>query len=327
MPKASGWVATRLRRLRAAGLRPRLSLIVLAAVIPALGLTLYTYLERRQQDIDRALADMQEMAQATASQYTRVLANTRRLLASTARFVEEHGRDAAGCSRFLSGLKEQYPEYANLKVTDAVGTVYCSAVPIQGPANVSDQAWFQRAVRTRGFALGDFMIGRITGVPVISASLPIVDRTGDVVGVAEACLDLLRLARMAASARMPEGFAVLLIDSKGTVLARHPDHEKWVGRSLQDAEIARAMLTGRAAGMLMPSMWTASGVSTGLRQWPVKEERGPCTLGSASPPPLSSGLPTGRWPAAYSCSCSWPWWHLPPRRGGLAISSFGQWKR
>lgn len=226
MPKASGWIATRLRRLRAAGLRPRLSLIILAAAIPALGLTLHVDLERRRQDVDRALADMQEMAQATASQYTRVLANTRKLLATTARFVEGYGRDAVGCSRFLSGLKEQYPEYANLKVTDAVGTVYCSAAPIQGPESVFDHAWFQRAVRTRGFALGDFVIDRITGVPVISASLPIVDRTGDVVWVAEACLDLLRIARMAASARMPEGFAVLLIGSKGAVLARHPDHEK-----------------------------------------------------------------------------------------------------
>lgn len=248
MPKASGWIATRLRRLRALGLRPRLSLIVLAAVIPALGLTLYADLEQRRHARAHALAEAAGEAEEAAGRYRRIIDGTWSGLTIAAGSREVYGGDPAGCSRYLSRTLVWYPEYANLSVADADGAIRCSAVPLAGPVNASEHAWFRRAVRTRGFVLGDYQTGQIAGAPVVVAALPVLDRSGGVVGVVFAGLNLKKLADWAVPARLPAGSALLALDSSGTVLFRHPDHEKWVGRSIPHVEIARAMLAGRGKG-------------------------------------------------------------------------------
>ena len=42
---------------------------------------------------------------------------------------------------------------------------------------------------------------------------------------------------------MPPGSALTVIDRTGTILARYPEPEKWVGQTLSDADLVRAILT------------------------------------------------------------------------------------
>jgi len=244
MPKAAGWVSTRLLRLRATGLRSRLFLIVLLAFVPAFGLVFYTDLELRRLRGAHALKVVLGLAEIAAHDYGHALSTTRGVLSAAVESTEVRSGDPAECSRFLSRLWERFPEFANLGRADADGVIRCSAWPLIEPISASHRAWFQRAVRRRGFALGDYQIGRITRLPVVVAAMPVLDRSGGEVRVVFAALDLSTLVRIAAAARLPEGWTVVLLDGNGTVLVRHPDHEKWVGRRLPDVEIARAMLTG-----------------------------------------------------------------------------------
>ncbi|MDQ7840923.1 MAG: ATP-binding protein [bacterium] len=248
MPKAAGWVATYMRRLRVAGLRPRLTLIVLAAVVPALGLTLYADREHRRHIRALALAEAAGEAEEAAGRYRRIIDGTWSGLTLAAGARDVYGGDPAGCSRYLSQTLAWNPEYANLGVADADGAIRCSAVPLAGPVNASEHAWFRRAVRARGFALGNFQSGQVAATPVVVAALPVLDRAGGVVRVVFAGLNLKKLADWAVPARLPAGSVLLALDSSGTVLFRHPDHEKWVGRSIPHVEIARAMLAGSGKG-------------------------------------------------------------------------------
>lgn len=248
MPKAASWVATCMRRLRVAGLRPRLTLIVLAAVIPVIGLTLYADLEHGVHIRALALAEAAVEAKEAAGRYRRIIDGTWSGLTLAAGARDVYGGDPAGCSRYLSQMLARNPEYANLGVADADGAIRCSAVPLAGPVNASEHAWFRRAVCARGFALGNFRSGQVAATPVVVAALPVQDRAGGAARVVFAGLNLKKLADWAVPARLPAGSVLLALDSAGTVLFRHPDHEKWVGRSIPHVEIARAMLAVRRKG-------------------------------------------------------------------------------
>ena len=72
--------------------------------------------------------------------------------------------------------------------------------------------------------------------------------------IVAASLDLGWLNQFIAQIPLPEGVTVVLFDRKGTVLTRHPDPEGLVGRSLPEAAMTRAIMTGKEGVMEWPGL-------------------------------------------------------------------------
>ncbi|HET8760010.1 MAG TPA: cache domain-containing protein [Nitrospiria bacterium] len=140
-------------------------------------------------------------------------------------------RDPAACAAVLGPLLDRYPLYANLGAIETNGIIRCSALPIHGPVNAADRSYFQRAMATREFAVGDYQIGRITNRASLNVGYPLLDPTGRVQTVVMAALDLGWLNRLVESASLPPGSVLTVVDRNGTVLLRQPDPGRWVGLS------------------------------------------------------------------------------------------------
>jgi signal transduction histidine kinase len=224
-------------------LRFRLLLLVLLAVIPALGLILYTAAEQRRVAVVDAQQNALRLARLAASDQERLVEGARQLLIALAQLPSVRNRDEAECTLFLTDLLKQYPLYANLGVVEPDGDVSCSAVPLAEPVSTANRTWFQRAVQTRNFAVSEYQIGRITGKALITFAYPIIDETGRVDGVVFVGLDLAWLNQFVAKAQLPSGATLRVIDQNGTILARYPDPEKWVGRSMPEATIVKTILS------------------------------------------------------------------------------------
>jgi len=125
---------------------------------------------------------------------------------------------------------------------DADGDTICTALPIKSPLNSADRAYFQRARQTRNFAVGDYQIGRVTGKATVNFGYPILGEAGQVQAVVFAALELDWLKQLAAKAQLPQGSVLLVIDRQGTVVVRHPNPQNWVGQSLPEAPIVKAIL-------------------------------------------------------------------------------------
>ena len=138
------------------GLRWRLTLLVLLAVIPA-------------------LEDALRLARIASSDQERLTDGARQLLLTLAQLPTVRADDTSLCTAVFAGLVEQYPFYANLGAFGPDGDVFCRGVPLTGPVNAADRAWFQRTVQTRDFAIGDYQIGRITRIPALVHGHPILD--------------------------------------------------------------------------------------------------------------------------------------------------------
>jgi PAS domain S-box-containing protein len=226
-------------------LRSRLLLLVLLAVIPALGLTLYTASEDRQREANHIREDALRLAQIVSVEEEQLIRGTRQLLVTLAELpqVVREG-DPAMCSAFFADLLKQYHRYDNLGAIELDGDVFCSALPTAGPINAADRGYFQRALQTRDFAIGDYQIGRITGKPSINFGYPVLDEDGQVQAVVFAALDLdwLNQREYEVTAQLPQGLTLTKIDRDGVVLVHEPDPEKWVGQPALETPLAQTVL-------------------------------------------------------------------------------------
>jgi methyl-accepting chemotaxis protein len=103
-------------------------------------------------------------------------------------------------------------------------------------------------VERRGFAAGEYRIGRITGKAVINFGYPVLDDAGRITAVVFAGLDLSWLNRLLAESRLPDESTVTVVDVAGQILARYPESAKWIGRSFPDAPFIRPILSQQTEG-------------------------------------------------------------------------------
>lgn len=213
-------------------LRFRLLLLVLLAVIPALGLILYTAAEQRRVAVVDAQQNALRLARLAASDQERLVEGARQLLIALAQLPSVRNRDEAECTLFLADLLKQYPLYENLGAIDPNGNIFCSAVPSSRSVNVADRASFQRALQKSGFAAGEYLIARITGKALMSSTYSVLDEAEQLQVVVFAGIDLEWLNKFMATAELPPGSTLTVFDSNGTILVRYPDPEQWVGKSM-----------------------------------------------------------------------------------------------
>ena len=228
------------RRPLFASLRSRLLLLVFLAVVPAAAVIIYTGLEARSHAIDQAHTDNQTVSALAAAQQSQLLEGSRQVLITLSPIVKAidiSKADPATCGAgTLASLVRETPAYTNIGIANAAGDVICSGVPSTSIVHVSDRAWFQRAIETRTFSVGDYLIGRVTGIPSITVSYPVIDnKTGEVTSVLFLALDLRKLNDVLGVAQLRKGTVLNVTDPNGVILARSPDSDQWLGKTLSDA--------------------------------------------------------------------------------------------
>ena len=83
-------------------LRVRMASVILLAVLPMLGLTLYTYLEQRELVMVHIQDDMHRIVSFIANDQEQLLDRTRQLLFALVRLPVIRGSDSASCRALLT---------------------------------------------------------------------------------------------------------------------------------------------------------------------------------------------------------------------------------
>lgn len=112
--------------------------------------------------------------------------------------------------------------------------------------NLADRDYFREALATHGFTVSNFLIGQNSKKPRVVAALPILGDDGSVIRVLLAGVDLNWLAELSVDIAHESGGTVSLFDSEGTILARVPDPQGIVGRSMADHPMVRKIMEEEA---------------------------------------------------------------------------------
>ncbi len=227
------------------GLRFRLILLVLLAVIPALGLTFYSGLEQRRIVADQAKGELLRLTRFISTNQSQLIEGTRHFLYLLAHLSQVQNCDSASCRLLFANLLKRYPWYLNIGAAYPDGNIFAGALPMAQLINIADRSYFRLALKERKFAIGDYQIGRSTGKPAINFGMPVIDGGGKVKAVVYVALRLDLLNQLSACADLPKGSTVTVINHNGMILAHHPNPEKWIGKSMEGTTIVKSILSNR----------------------------------------------------------------------------------
>ena len=173
-------------------LSSRLLLVALVAVAPVLAGIVVTQSMARGRARERTLSDSLRLVRLAANEQAGVFDGARRLLLTLAEFPPLRANDPGACQEMLPNVLRAHPGYLALSVANADGTLFCSAVPPgrRPLVNASQRVWFDRVMRSRTTATGDFQISAATGKPAIVVAHPLLDSSGSVSRILVVTIDL-----------------------------------------------------------------------------------------------------------------------------------------
>lgn len=239
----------------------RVLLLVLLALAPAVAVQIYSEQSLRASREERVTSAALRYARAISADLTQFADAARQVVDILAAEPAIRNQDAEACTSFLGAVAPKITGANILVVTDASGAIICnSRGAAKGAYSLTDRDYFKRVMATGASSVGEYVIGRGTGLPTIQFAHPLRDAVGAVVGMINLGFDPEWLARrLVAQAALPTDSAVTVIDRSGTVLMRLPDHETWAGRQVPETYAIRAKKIAAQGG---------AGEMSGLRSVP-----------------------------------------------------------
>ena len=227
------------------GLRGRLVLVLLAA-FAALGALLAWHLVRDHAgQVDQVKAKLLDQARLVAARQE-VLVERADAVLDGLLLNPALGPDSSdtACAAQLAELLKHEAAYAHAGVARASGDVRCSGVSAAAPVNLADRAWFQQTLKSEGLVVGDIIVSRIVGKPVITLSKAVRGANGQVAAVFYLALSLDWMRQAVAKAGLQAGVRLAVMDRSGEVTARFPDPEAWAGAAVAGSILRRVLDAG-----------------------------------------------------------------------------------
>lgn len=221
-------------KLLPASARGRLLLVLAISLFPVAGLVTSATISILQLARQHVEQETLVITNAAARKHRQLLSETEQLLSILGEVPALRDPASPACSELLRRMLRVKNQYVNLGVFAPNGDVACSSVPMQNPVNAADRPFFQEALATRRFTLSGYHAGRITGKPVLVASLPVYDDARELLAVIFAAIELNTLGRLVDLTNLPENSFVVVIDGQGKILARQPEHAQYLDATLRD---------------------------------------------------------------------------------------------
>ena len=229
----------RLRPVRAAVLTARISALVALALAPAIALQAYNLHELHDARAAAVRTAAQHQGRAVAADLGQFGEGMRQMLAILAEEPSVRKMDARDCTAYLRSVADKLPGAFALAVARADGEIVCNTLgSAPGVYSLAGRGYFQEAMRTGGFAVGDFVMGMVTRRPTIQFATALRDDGGRPSGIVLASIDLDWLTQRLMDVGLPQNATLTVVDRDGVVLVRVPDTSARVGSRLPPERLA-----------------------------------------------------------------------------------------
>jgi len=212
--------------------RTRIFLLVLAAMLPILALTVYNGFRERATAVAAERTQLRLIAELTAKRPEQQLLYARQLLSTMAVNIDELLKDRGTCRDYFRRMGlDTNGIFRSFGVILPDGELHCnSALPDSLMINVGDRPYFRLALKSGQFVVGEYQVGRNSGRAGINFGLPVLDADGRVRAVLFAGLNLEKFIEQGKSwrdapERLEEGRVTTIYDRNDVILARSPPGE------------------------------------------------------------------------------------------------------
>ena len=291
-------------------LRTRLLILVVAAMLVPAILVGLRFVQNRTSDIEAALSNLSATADDISGDLDEKIQGTAQLHYGLARARDLDTSDKAACSAFLSGVREEYPQFTGILTINPDGSLFCDSLRTDRTLDLRDRAYFRQALVANGVVTLEPAFGRLTGISVLQIAYPVRSETGELKFILLASFNLKKFAEFH-DRRLVGDEEVVLVDRKGMILVA--PQAKGLDR-----------IVGRFNGQFGPVQVCGGSVRSTVPRGDGPERPNPCLgrLPLAFDPgcrALHPGRTIQGWPA---CRCQPPPLRGPgDPRGGLAAAA------
>lgn len=232
--------------------RAQLMLLLLAVLLPVLGVLLYQLAHGRQVARDFASERVRLLAHTTAGALGHFLRDHEAVLQRIAQRPMVMALDGQACDPIIVEFVKLYPEFTNLVVQDLAGGNDCSYLSQKITLEqLSRVPGFQEALTHSSMSVGGAALGPLSGRWISVLFHPVKNAQGQTTGLISLPMDLVQLGERILGS-LPRGALVVVLDGSGTIVLRSRDAPTWIGRPVP-SEMAHLATSQAEAGFLASS--------------------------------------------------------------------------
>jgi signal transduction histidine kinase len=226
--------ASRRRRRHIGGmsLTARMFLLVLMAVLPAIGIQAYNEYDLRRARSDDIREQVVQITKQFGEEMGELREGARQLLIALGQLPAVKLHQTEACDALFASAKYNFVNYSLLAAADADGRIFCSSASLSYNS-VADQAFFKRAMAKDGLAVGNYWVDPTTHQKMIHFAERFYDGEGRIAGLVFAGLDLDWLSEHLKERGLSPTASILIADREGNIIARLPHPEALVGKNMR----------------------------------------------------------------------------------------------
>lgn len=207
----------------------RLFLLVLGAMVPLVAILFFNLYEIKSAKERDVHAEAFRLGQLAALEIQRIVDGLENTLSAIATSPLVQHQDREPCNDYLSRISIQLPQFSSLGVIDRNGDIWCRQSPEGLDTSLADRDYVRQVLSTGQFTVGEYITGRIGGVPVLPIAVPVHGEKGEITGAVIGTLNLQWLDKRIKERSFSQNSNLTIADRNGVILARNPLPEKFVG--------------------------------------------------------------------------------------------------
>jgi diguanylate cyclase (GGDEF)-like protein/PAS domain S-box-containing protein len=212
-----------------------LVLMVLALGGPFLVFVSLSAVRQADKEREHARQQMLATAQLVAARLDDHVSNMQQLLATLSHVVGHRGQDTEANDSLLRSMQGELPEHiGNASVWTRAGDNIGSLNPAfrSKPFNIADREYFQETLRARGLVVEAPVASRSGEGQIAVFAFPV--QSGQEVAGLVAATTLLKPLQSILDPKgsLPPGAVVTVVNSRGVVVSRSLEPEKWIGHQI-----------------------------------------------------------------------------------------------
>jgi len=223
------------------GIRARLVLLALILVVPLMLDRVRLLEDQRARQATQAANELSELARHTADAQREIISTVQAVLKSSAYIYSAASQQGRGCAVMRASLRVDLPWIRSISILSGDGKIMCSTTASIVDLDLSDRDYFKRARDFHEFVLSDYVFSRAANLPTIMAAYPVSAIEGIQDAVVIAAVDLDWISQLIENRGGRAGISVVLVDSKGIILATRSDRADLIGRPLEDTSLLEAV--------------------------------------------------------------------------------------
>lgn len=258
-------------------LRFRLTLLVLLASLPSLGLLLVTASQQRDDALAAGRDEAVRLVQLIAADQRGLSRNIELGLTALSSLPELRGSDTSVCTQFLQNLPATGAEpgpsstasdyqidnatYRQIAVVNRDRKIFCRGGSSVTAISAADVAVLQATFDNRRLSFGNYRADPVTGGLLVTYGYPVSRDDDEDIRVILASLEITALSTFSQEASLPQGAFVTIFDNDGILRQRYPPNDVPVGASIEGTPIIDQTIGGTSGEEIPPEEQEIDGES------------------------------------------------------------------